>query len=67
MIAHQLPHPPVVNAMIRGVPESSECTNLIRKLRWIGLDDEARRLEEALRTFLPNQRGAVLAEPVSTD
>lgn len=67
MIAHHLPYPVVVDAMALGVPEFSECTNLIRKLRWIGLDDEARRLEEALRTFPPDRRGAVLAEPVSTD
>jgi hypothetical protein len=67
MIAHHLPHPAVVDAPALGVPEFSECMNLIRKLRWIGLDDEARRLEEALHAFLPNQRGTVLAEPLSTD
>jgi len=67
MIAHHLPYPAVVDVTVPGVPESIECTNLIRKLRWIGLDDEARRLEEALHAFLPNQRGTVLAEPLSTD
>jgi hypothetical protein len=30
-------------------PPSHEWAKLIRKLRWIGLDDEARRLELAVR------------------
>jgi hypothetical protein len=67
MIAHDLQFPPVVNAPLPDVPESSECSKLIRKLRWIGLDEEARRFEEALRTFEPDERDVVLAEPDSTD
>ena len=67
MISHYLQYPTAVNVQLRNVPESSECTKLIRKLRWIGLDEEARRLEAALGTFVPNERDAVLADPVSTD
>lgn len=67
MIALNLPYPIPANVTVSGYEESSECTKLIRKLRWIGLDEEAKRLEEALRTFAPKGRDTVLAEPVSTD
>ncbi len=40
---------------------------LIRKLRWIGLEDEAHRLELAVSTLPPDNRGSVSAEPFSTD
>jgi hypothetical protein len=40
---------------------------LIRKLRWIGLEDEARRLQLAVRTLTPEGRGSVSAGPFSTD
>lgn len=40
---------------------------LIRKLRWIGCDDEARRLEQAVSTLPPEQRGSVSAQPFGTD
>ena len=49
------------------VPESRQCMQLILKLRWIGLYDEADRLEHAARTLAPDDRGTVLAEPASTD
>jgi hypothetical protein len=38
---------------------------LIRKLRWIGLAEEARRLEDAVRTIA--QRSEVEFEPSGTD
>jgi hypothetical protein len=44
-----------------------EWARLIRKLRWIGLDDEARRLELAISTVPSEERGSVLAGPVNTD
>jgi hypothetical protein len=47
--------------------DASHCTKLIRKLRWIGLDEEAGRLEQALSILEPDQRGAVVAEPRITD
>ena len=40
---------------------------LICKLRWIGLEDEARRLQLAARTLTPEERDSVSAAPVSTD
>jgi len=44
-----------------------EWAKLIRKLRWIGLDEEARRLELMVSTLPPEERGTVSAEPPSTD
>jgi hypothetical protein len=40
---------------------------LIRKLRWIGLEDEARSLQLALSTLPVEERGSVSAGPFSTD
>jgi len=41
---------------------------LIRKLRWIGLEEEAKELEMAVRTSLPpEQRRGVPLEPINTD
>jgi len=44
-----------------------EWAKLIRKLRWIGFDDEARRLEQVVSTLPPEERGSVSAGPFSTD
>ena len=67
MIVRHLQDPAAVNARMATAPELDECTKLIRKLRCIGLDDEARQLEVALRASAPNERGTILAEPASTD
>lgn len=40
---------------------------LLRKLRWIGLDDEARRLELALSTLPAEERCSPMAETTNTD
>jgi hypothetical protein len=40
---------------------------LIRKLRWSGLEDEARDLQSALRTLTPEERGSVSVGPFGTD
>jgi hypothetical protein len=37
---------------------SCKWAKLIRKLRWIGLEDEARRLELAVRTLPAEERGS---------
>jgi hypothetical protein len=66
MIADHLQNP-AMNAPTPNAREFDNCTKLIRKLRWIGLDEEARHLEMALRASAPNERGTVLAEPASTD
>jgi hypothetical protein len=46
---------------------SCEWAGLIRKLRWIGLEEEAQRLEAAVSALPPEERGSVSAEPFSTD
>jgi hypothetical protein len=46
---------------------SHDWGKLIRKLRWIGLEDEARRLELAVSTLPPEQRDSVAVGPFSTD
>jgi hypothetical protein len=46
---------------------SREWARLIRKLRWIGLEEQAHRLELAVSTLPAEERGSVLAGPVSTD
>lgn len=40
---------------------------LIRKLRWIGLEDEAKRLELAVSTLPSEERDAGVFEPFDTD
>jgi len=40
---------------------------LVRKLRWIGMDEEAKTLQLALRSLPPEQRGTVSAGPFSID
>jgi hypothetical protein len=54
---------------IRPAAQSSpgEWAKLIRKLRWIGLEDEARSLQLAVSTLPAEERGSVLAQPFSTD
>ena len=46
---------------------SHEWGKLIRKLRWIGLEDEARRLELAVSTLPPEERDSVSIGPFSPD
>jgi hypothetical protein len=44
-----------------------EMAKLIRKLRWIGLEDEARRLQRVASTLPPEEAGSVSAGPFATD
>jgi hypothetical protein len=46
---------------------STDLVKLIRKLRWIGLEEEAHQLEIAVSKFPPERRAAVLANTSSTD
>ncbi len=55
------------NVTVRDHYSTWEWAKLIRKLRWIGLEDEAQRLEAAVSTLPPEQRGTVSAGPFSTD
>jgi hypothetical protein len=52
ILAHQLPQ---------------DVAKLISKLRWIGMDDEARRLQTAVAMLPSDVRGTTSAEPSSTD
>jgi hypothetical protein len=47
--------------------DADQCTKLIRKLRWIGLEEEAARLQDALRVVAPEHRGTVIADSNNTD
>ena len=47
--------------------QPKEWTKLIRKLRWIGLEDEARRLQTVVSSLPPDERGTVSAGPFFTD
>lgn len=44
-----------------------EWAKLIRKLRWIGMEEEADRLQIAVGSLPPDERGTVSAGPFSTD
>jgi hypothetical protein len=46
-----------INVICMNEPSSNEWANLICKLRWIGLEDEALRLEHAVSTY-PQTNGA---------
>lgn len=40
---------------------------LLRKLRWAGFEEDAKRLESAVSTLPPAERGSVGFGPFSTD
>lgn len=46
---------------------SAELVKLIRKLRWIGLEEEARQLQVALNRFPPDERAVVPGMPAECD
>jgi hypothetical protein len=46
---------------------SADLVKLIRKLRWIGLEDEARQLEIAASKIPPDIRAVVAASGSETD
>jgi hypothetical protein len=52
-------------------PESrqgpADWVKLVRKLRWIGLEDEARRLQLALRTVTSEEKCSLFPEPLCVD
>jgi len=47
--------------------QPNDWSKLIRKLRWIGMEEEAIRLQHAVRSLPPEERGTVSAGPFSTD
>jgi hypothetical protein len=48
-------------------PTSAELVKLIRKLRWIGLEEEARQLQIVLNRFPSEQRAVLPGTPVDCD
>jgi hypothetical protein len=46
---------------------SAELVELIRKLRWIGMEDEAKRIQTELSNLPARAGGSVVVEPGSTD
>jgi hypothetical protein len=48
-------------------PIPQDWARLIRKLRWIGLEEEAARLEFAVSTMPPEKQGSVSCGPFNTD
>lgn len=46
---------------------SAELVKMIRKLRWIGLEDEANRLQTALKRFPPEERSVLPGTPIECD
>lgn len=44
-----------------------EMAKLIRKLRWIGMEDEACRLQRVASTLPPEEAGSVSVGPFATD
>jgi hypothetical protein len=48
-------------------PIPQDWARLIRKLRWIGLEEEAARLEIAVSTLPPEKNGSVSCGPFNTD
>ena len=47
--------------------QPEEWAKLIRKLRWIGMEEEAHHLQMAVSSLPPHERYAVLAGSFSTD
>jgi hypothetical protein len=42
-------------------------SKLVRKLRWIGLEDEAERIQRAVRNLPPHERGTVSVGPFGAE
>jgi len=46
---------------------AADLVKLIRKLRWIGMEEEARQLQVALSRFPLEQRATVVSNVTNTD
>jgi hypothetical protein len=49
------------------IERSHQWVTMIRKLRWIGMEKEARRLQVLLNTLPKKARDSVAAGPLDTD
>jgi hypothetical protein len=57
----------LLNKVVAATLPSHEATKLIRKLRWIGLIEEANRLQRASNSLHARRRGVLGEIPYSTD
>jgi hypothetical protein len=55
------------NVIAFELQETRDWSKLIRKLRWIGCEEEARRLALAVSTLPADERGSVSVGPFGTD
>jgi hypothetical protein len=47
--------------------QSNELAKLVCKLRWLGMEEEAYRLQLTMHELPPEQRSIMLTEPFYTD
>jgi hypothetical protein len=66
MIEHSA-HIERANHSVTADADEDQLLKLIRKLRWIGLDDEAQRLQDSLRILSPEHRSTIVADSNNTD
>jgi hypothetical protein len=57
----------ILDEAVKKLEASHELSRLVIKLRWIGMEDEAKRLQAMVNTLPAEERGCVLAGPFSTD
>ena len=57
----------LLDTVVAATLPSIEATKLIRKLRWIGLIEEANRLQRASNSLHARRRGVLGEIPYSTD
>jgi hypothetical protein len=58
---------PVASAAAVDPEVAQEMVKLLRKLRWIGLEDEAESLQRAIGAIPASGRASILSWPASTD
>jgi hypothetical protein len=54
-------------ASVSSNAQPQEWAKLIRKLRWIGMEEEASRLQTVVCTLPPGERATVSVGPFATD
>jgi len=62
-----LQHPPLQHQNPSDAHASNEMIKLIRKLRWIGMDEEAQKLQTELTQRETAAEDSVVATPSETD
>ena len=67
MIIEHSAHFERANHDVTADADEDHLLKLIRKLRWIGLDDEAQGLQDSLRVLSPEHRSTIVADSNNTD